>query len=81
MSVHASPLSATASKGTNPDRSHRRCATGNTSCAGHPWGSWGYEVNSGKGFSHTFANREDISKVCVIFYDVHGGGTRSSGLF
>jgi hypothetical protein len=75
------PLSATASKGTNPDRSHKRCATGNTSCAGHPWGSWGYEKNSGKGYSHTFANREDISKVCVIFYDVHGGGRPGSGLF
>ncbi|MFL5798312.1 MAG: hypothetical protein ACJ77A_10315, partial [Actinomycetota bacterium] len=29
----------------------------------------------------TFSSREDISKVCVIFYDVHGGGTRNSGLF
>jgi hypothetical protein len=67
------PLSATASKGTNPDRSHKRCANGTTNCAGHPWGSWGYEKNRGKGYSHTFANREDISRVCVIFYDVHGG--------
>jgi uncharacterized repeat protein (TIGR01451 family) len=75
------PLSATASRGTNPDRSHRRCATGTTACAGNPWGSWGYEKNSGKGYSHTFASREDISKVCVIFYDVHGGGTKGSGDF
>jgi uncharacterized repeat protein (TIGR01451 family) len=75
------PLSATASKGTNPDRSHKRCANGTTNCAGNPWGSWGYEKNSGKGYSHTFSSREDISKVCVIFYDVHGGGTRASGHF
>jgi hypothetical protein len=40
---------------------------------GHPWGSWGYTTS----YSHTYASRSDVSKVCVNYYDVHGGGTGS----
>jgi uncharacterized repeat protein (TIGR01451 family) len=47
---------------------------------GHPWGSWGYEksvvASDGKvhtGYAHTYAKRSDVTKVCVNFYDVHGG--------
>jgi hypothetical protein len=71
------PLSATNSPGpgTALDPSGKSCATGNTACAGHPWGSWGYSVNGGSGYTHTYAKRSDITKVCVNFYDVKGGGT------
>lgn len=75
------PLSATASKGTNGERTGKSCGTGDTSCAGHPWGSWGYEKNSGKGYSHHFASRSDVTQVCANFYDVHGGGKFNSGKF
>src|SRR5438045_615400 len=56
------------------------CANGTTTCSGHPWGSWGYEKLTGgvRGYAHTYARRRDISQVCVNFYDVHGGGKRSS---
>jgi hypothetical protein len=75
------PLSATASMGTNKERTGKTCATGDTSCAGHPWGSWGYEKNNGLGYSHHYANRSDVSSVCANFYDVHGGGKFNSGKF
>src|SRR5881396_2872325 len=59
------------------------CANGTTTCSGHPWGSWGYEKVTGmaRGYSHTYAQRRDISQVCVNFYDVHGGGKASSSSF
>jgi hypothetical protein len=77
------PLSAVASKGSNPDRTGRNCATNpaSTTCAGHPWGSWGYEKSGGLGYSHTYLKTLPNgqsglpSRVCVNFYDVHGGGT------
>jgi hypothetical protein len=68
------PLTATAGpkSGTNPESTGKTCADGTTTCSGHPWGSWGYEKNGGLGYTHTFASREDLTQVCVIFYDVHG---------
>jgi hypothetical protein len=45
----------------------------------HPFGSWGYDKNpdsvsgGGQGYSHTYVNRDDITSICVNFYDVHGG--------
>src|SRR5438093_236984 len=59
------------------------CANGTTTCSGHPWGSWGYEKVTGmaRGYSHTYAQRRDISQVCVNFYDVHGGGKANSSSF
>jgi uncharacterized repeat protein (TIGR01451 family) len=68
------PLTATASPGSisavNP--SGQSCADGTTNCSTHPWGSWGYAVNGGKGYSHTYLANALPSKVCVNFYDVHG---------
>jgi hypothetical protein len=75
------PLSATASKGSNPERTGKTCADGTTGCAGHPWGSWGYEKNGGFGYSHHYAKRSELTTVCVNFYDVHGGGKFNSGKF
>jgi hypothetical protein len=77
------PLTATASKGSNPERTGKTCADGTTSCSGHPWGSWGYEKNDdvGVGYSHHFAKRADLTTVCANFYDVHGGGKFNSGKF
>lgn len=51
-----------------------------TVCAGNavgdPCGSWGYEAalndGFGQGFKHTYASRDDVTSVCVNFYDVHG---------
>src|SRR5213595_1740882 len=59
------------------------CANGTTTCSGHPWGSWGYEkVTEGmRGYAHTYAQRRDISQVCVNFYDVHGGGKANATSF
>jgi hypothetical protein len=70
------PLTATASPGPNPplNPSGQSCANGTTDCAGRPWGSWGYTVNGGKGYAHTYLATALPSKVCVNFYDVHGGG-------
>jgi hypothetical protein len=75
------PLTATASKGSNPERTGLTCANGTTNCSGHPWGSWGYEKNGGFGYSHTYLKELPNNggsglpdKVCVNFYDVHGGG-------
>jgi uncharacterized repeat protein (TIGR01451 family) len=68
------PLTATASKGANAERTGRSCADGTVACADHPWGSWGYEKNTGLGYSHTYLKSALPSKVCVNFYDVHGGG-------
>src|SRR6266511_4133751 len=39
---------------------------------GRPPGSWGYEKNGGKGYSHTYLKSALPDKVCVNFYDVHG---------
>jgi uncharacterized repeat protein (TIGR01451 family) len=73
------PLTATASKGANPERSGVDCGdpalAGNPpGCSGHPWGSWGYEKNGGLGYSHTYLATNLPTQVCVNFYDVHGGG-------
>jgi hypothetical protein len=69
------PLTATSSPGpgvaANP--SGKTCADGTTTCNGEPWGSWGYDVNSGLGYTHTFAKLSDIKQICVNMYDVHGG--------
>ncbi len=53
-----------------------------------PWGSWGYQTDlNTHAFSHTYtklmANGQSglPSRVCVNFYDVHGGGTVASGNF
>src|SRR6266581_5252623 len=78
------PLTITASK-SDPfgEATSLTCANGSTTCSGHPWGSWGYEKVTGmaRGYSHTYAQRRDISQVCVNFYDVHGGGKHSSTNF
>jgi hypothetical protein len=82
------PLTATASKG-NPfgEATGLTCANGTLTCANHPWGSWGYEKDNGVGkpfgYSHTYEKIQSSgpnagqsglpSKVCVNFYDVHGG--------
>src|SRR5581483_11597569 len=74
------PLTSTASPDGNADKvtalnpSGQTCADGTQTCNGEPWGSWGYDVNNGLGYSHTYAKLSDISNVCVNFYDVHGGG-------
>ncbi len=66
------PLTATASKGSHPERTGLTCANGTLNCPGHPWGSWGYEKNGGLGYAHTYLKSALPSKVCVNFYDVHG---------
>jgi len=77
-------LTSTASN-SNPfgEATALTCANGTTTCSGHPWGSWGYEKVTGglRGYAHTYAQRRDITQVCVNFYDVHGGGKRSSSSF
>jgi hypothetical protein len=73
------PLTATTSKPGHLERSGVSCATGTTVCAGHPWGSWGYEKSGGLGYSHHFARRADVTSVCANFYDVHGGGKFNGG--
>jgi hypothetical protein len=77
------PLTATASKDSNPESTGNSCGTtpASTTCSGHPWGSWGYEKNGGLGYSHTYASRSDLTTVCANFYDVHGGGKFNSGKF
>jgi hypothetical protein len=77
------PLTATASNGSNSERTGNNCGTSpaSTTCAGHPWGSWGYQKNDGLGYSHHFAKRSDLTTVCANFYDVHGGGKFNSGKF
>jgi uncharacterized repeat protein (TIGR01451 family) len=72
------PLTATASKGTNSERTGKTCANGTADCADHPWGSWGYEKNGGLGYAHTYLKTALPSRVCVNFYDVHGGGNLGS---
>jgi uncharacterized repeat protein (TIGR01451 family) len=72
------PLTATASKGANAERTGKACADGTADCADHPWGSWGYEKNGGLGFAHTYLKTALPSRVCVNFYDVHGGGNVGS---
>jgi uncharacterized repeat protein (TIGR01451 family) len=68
------PLTSIVSAGTNPERSGKTCGDGTADCNGHPWGSWGYEKNGGRGYSHTYLKSALPSQVCVNFYDVHGGG-------
>jgi hypothetical protein len=78
------PLTATPSKvaaGPGGEPTGLSCSTGTTECSGHPWGSWGYEKNGGLGYSHVYRSRSDVTTVCANFYDVHGGGTFSSGKF
>ena len=48
------PLTATASKGSNPERTGQTCGNGGILCSTHPWGSWGYEKNGGLGYAHTY---------------------------
>ena len=77
------PISSTGpagSAGLGNEGVNSVCAGGG-SCGGHPWGSWGYEVNGGRGYSHHFASRSDVTSVCANFYDVHGGGKFNSGKF
>ncbi|HZD03718.1 MAG TPA: hypothetical protein VE173_02335, partial [Longimicrobiales bacterium] len=82
------PLSATSPK-ADPfgESSGEACADGSTDCSGHPWGSWGYEMNNGFGYSHTYLKTlPDGSsglpdRVCVNFYDVHGGGNEGTSGF
>jgi uncharacterized repeat protein (TIGR01451 family) len=66
------PMTATASNGSNPERTGKTCANGTLACSNHPWGSWGYEKNGGLGYSHTYVKTALPDKVCVNFYDVHG---------
>src|SRR6266851_6594287 len=77
-------LTSTASHG-NPfgEATALTCGNGTTTCSGHPWGSWGYEKVTGtmRGYSHTYAQRRDITQVCVNFYDVHGGGKHGASSF
>jgi uncharacterized repeat protein (TIGR01451 family) len=75
------PMTATASKGTNPERTGLSCANGTPNCLDRPWGSWGYEKNGGLGYSHTYLTTALPDKVCVNFYDVHGGGKETSASF
>jgi uncharacterized repeat protein (TIGR01451 family) len=75
------PLTATASKGANPERTGQTCADGTVTCSTHPWGSWGYEKNAGLGYSHTSLASALPNKLCVNFYDVHGGGTENDAKF
>lgn len=72
-------LTDTDSTGSNPESTEQSCGSGGTACAGHPWGSWGYEKNGGLGYSHHYASRSDVTTVCANFYDVHGGGKFNSG--
>jgi len=71
------PLTATASKGSHPERTGRTCGSGTLECSGHPWGSWGYEQK----YSHTYLKTALPSQVCANFYDVHGGGEVGTGAF
>jgi hypothetical protein len=50
-------------------------------CAGHPWGSWGYDTGGGLGYSHHYAARSHVTSVCANFYDVHGGGKSNTNTF
>jgi hypothetical protein len=85
------PLTAVASQGSHPDKTGRNCATtpASTVCSGHPWGSWGYEKVAGThvGYSHTYLKKlpDGTSglpdRICVNFYDVHGGGAETSSSF
>jgi hypothetical protein len=56
--------------------------------AGDPWGSWGFEKsslgsdgNTHLGYKHTYRQRSDVTRICVNFYDVHGGGSATSTKF
>jgi hypothetical protein len=77
------PLSSTGpagSSGLGAEGLNLACAGGGA-CAGHPWGSWGYETGGGLGYSHHYAARSDVTSVCANFYDVHGGGKFNSNTF
>ena len=45
------------------------CGTFNGS---YPAGTFGMDTQSG--YTHTYQSKNDVSKVCVVTYDVHGGG-------
>src|SRR5207247_519683 len=45
--------------------------------AGYPSGSFGTQTTSG--YVHTYQSRDDISKVCVVTYDVHGSNAGTQG--
>lgn len=40
--------------------------------SGTPKGTFGYDGSAG--YTHTYASKDDVSKICVVTYDVHGGG-------
>ena len=75
------------------EKNNTSCADGSTDCASEPWGSWGYMKTTTigsttyYGYSHTYLDKlSDGSsglpdKICVNFYDVHGGGAVASGKF
>ena len=75
------PITATSSPGPNAplNPSGQTCADGTLTCNGEPWGSWGYQLNGGKGYAHTYAKLSDVTSVCVNMYDVHGGNGRHNG--
>jgi hypothetical protein len=77
------PLSSTGpagSSGLGAEGVNLACAGGG-SCAGRPWGSWGYSINGGLGYAHHYAARSDVASVCANFYDVHGGGKADTNTF
>lgn len=37
-----------------------------------PQGTFGYDGTAG--YTHTYQSKDDVSKICVVTYDVHGGG-------
>src|SRR5206468_2365250 len=41
----------------------------------------GYEKNGGLGYAHTYLSSALPNKVCVNFYDVHGGGKSTDASF
>ena len=52
---------------------------------GDPWGSWGYQTVTAfaTAYTHTYQKSSRTEerlpyKICVNFYDVHGGGTTAS---
>jgi hypothetical protein len=77
------PLSSTGPAGTSglgAEGVNLACAGGG-SCAGRPWGSWGYDVHGGLGYSHHYAASSDVTSVCANLYEVHGGGKSNTNTF
>ena len=70
----------TALGAVNPERG-LSCGDGTSDCNDLFWGSWGYQVNAGQGYSHTYVSRAAVTDVCVNVYDPHGGGNVGSNKF